>query len=311
MRKKRHILLTSGMLLALCSITAVFLLSACGTPVYAVPLGGQPPTTDATATTAPPAQNDLIALLPLLQKSVQSFQQIQFVHIDIKGQSSIQISKNLLPAGAQNINATTKAQSDISIKTQQEKGNITATFVPTSGQGKTTIKASEIISDQKLYLRTGTPKKWQIIDLIQLAHQAQSTIIGISNMQQLLAEATQHITIVDQGVNTREKQHLRHLAITTDQQALRALITMLPESTVKQALSNVHLLSPLHADLFLDDTTSLPQHIVLNGKAQVNLGTILPGANMATTTFTVTITLNKYNKPVQIQVPTQQNMIVR
>jgi hypothetical protein len=88
---------------------------------------------------------------------------------------------------------------------------------------------------------------------------------------------------------------------------------------VSQVLGSIHLPTPISVDLFLEDTTGLPERIELSGKMEVNVDMLLaalPGkagpppaqnqqARTLVLTFALRVQLSKFNEPVNIHVPAQ------
>lgn len=313
-QRARHLLISP---LPLLGFLCVLLLSACSgvTPVGAAPgttTGpAQSPTPTPTATTGGQAGQ-------LLLKSVQALGRVQFVHIDLKSHGTIQATGFQLPGGAQNSTYTLTAHSDIAVKSQAEKGHLALTLVPNGQKSGTTVKVSEILFGQKLYLRVGTGQAWQVIDLAALQTQAAQAIGGLPGAQTVLQLAREHLSIVDHGVSTAKQVRLHHLTITLDQQGMEAFATALPTSMLKQAVGDIHLLHPMTLDLFLDEATALPVRLVISGKVALGGNTLLallhqvqqratsqnPSAEL---TLTATISLSHYNHPLQIRPPAVSN----
>jgi hypothetical protein len=119
-------------------------------------------------------------------------------------------------------------------------------------------------------------------------------------------------------VSTAGQQRLHYLTVTLDQQGAQAFASLLPQPMLKQALSAVVLQQPLTVDLFIDEATALPARIVIAGQGQVNvaaaLGTNQQGnaggqARTVQASFSLTITLSKYNQHVQIRIPATSQQV--
>ncbi len=313
-QRARHLLISP---LPLLGFLCVLLLSACSgvTPVGATPgtttSPAQPPTPTSTAATGSQAGQ-------LLLKSAQALGQVQFVHLDLKSHGTLQGTGFQLPGGAQSSTYTLTAHSDIAVKSQAEKGRLALTLVPNGQKGSTTVKVSEILFGQKLYLRVGTGQAWQVIDLAALQAQAAQATGGFPGAQTVLQLAQEHLSIVDRGVSTAKQVRLHHVTITLDQQGMEAFVAALPPSMLKQALGDIHLLRPITLDLFLDEATALPVRLVISRKVALGGNTLLallrqmqqratsqnPSAEL---TLTATISLSHYNHPLQIRPPAVPN----
>ncbi len=299
--------------IALLGVTALLGLSACATAQGTTGRTTSQPGTPPTPTPTP--NNSLATRLPLLQKSIQALSQAQSVHVDMQGHASIQESMSQLPGGEQNANttATLTTHGNVLIPKQEEQGRVTVTLTSANaGTKTTTLQASEVFAGQHLYVRVGAAKTWQVIDLTP---QIQNAAKGLPAAQQLLQQAAQHISVVDHGVSMAGQQRLDHLTLTLDQQNAQAIAALLPQPMLKQALSAVKLQQPLTVDLFIDEATALPARIMIAGQGQVNAATALGTsttnqqgnvdgqARTVQASFSLTITLSKYNQHVQIHVP--------
>ncbi len=289
--------------IALLGLTALLGLSACTTTQAATGQPVIPPTPTPTLSNS----------LPLLQKSIHALTQTQSVHVDIQGHGLIQEGMSQLPGEGQKTTVTLAAHSDVLIPRQEEQGSVTvAVTTANAGMNVTMLQALEVFAGQHLYVRVGTTKTWQVIDLTA---PLQNATKGLPASQQVLQQAARHISIVDHGVSTVGQQRLHHLTITLDQQNAQALASLLPQPMLKQALGAVVLQHPLTVDLFVDETTALPARIVIAGQGQVNSaatsGTsatkqqknVGGQAHIIQASFAFTITMSKYNQPVQIHVP--------
>lgn len=300
---------------ALLGLTALLGLSACATAQATTGSTTGQSVTPTPPTPTPTPSNSLTTSLPLLQKSVRALSQVQSIHVDTQGRSSIQESVKQLPSGVQNANATLTlaAHSDVLVPKQEEQGSITVTLTPTNaGTHTTTLQASEVFAGQRLYVRVGTASTWQVVDLTPLLQNAAK---GLPAPQQLQQLAAQHVSIVDHGVSTAGQQRLHHLTVTLDQQGAQAFASLLPQPMLKQVLNAVMLQKPLTVDLFIDEATALPTRIVIASQGQVNVaattgtsGTNQQGnaggqARIVQASFSLTIMLSNYNQPVQIHVP--------
>jgi hypothetical protein len=297
--------------IALLGVTALLGLSACATVQGTTGSTTSQPGTPPTPTPTP--NNSLTTSLPLLQKSIQALSQAQSVHVDMQGHASIQESMNQLPGGGPNAHTTVTlaSHSNVLIPKQEEQGRVTVTLTSANaGANTTTLQASEVFAGQHLYVRVGAAKTWQVIDLTP---QIQNAAKGLPAAQQLLQQAAQHISVVDHGASMAGQQRLHHLTLTLDQQNAQAIAALLPQPMLKQALGAVMLQQPLTVDLFVDEATALPARIVIAGQGQVNTAAALGttnqqgnGSGQARTvqaSFSLTITLSKYNQHIQIHVP--------
>jgi hypothetical protein len=302
---------------ALIGLTTLLGLSACAT-VQATTGTSQPTTSPAPTPTPSNGNRSLAASLPLLLKSVQALSQAQSVHVDANGHGSLQERSGQRLGGGVNTTYQVSAQSDVLIPKQEEQGQVTVTFAPTNtGASPTTLQASEVFASQHLYVRVGTASTWQVVDLTaQLQSAAKGLQQDLPPSQQLLQLAAPHVSIVDHGTRNTGQQRLHHLTVTFDRQSARALALLFPQPMLKQALAAITFQQPLTIDLFIDEATALPVRLVIESQGQVNIaaalgtngtnqqGKIGSQASTVQASFSLTITLSKYNQPVQIHVPT-------
>ncbi|GHP00776.1 hypothetical protein KSF_108230 [Reticulibacter mediterranei] len=282
----------------------IVLLSACsGTTTAPAPPQGAPTGTDGTVL--------------LLTKTVQAMQQVKTAHVAATSQGTLQTNGITLPALPQHqaIPYTLKLNSDISIPSQQEQGQLQLILTP-SAQQPITLQVTEVVSGQKLYVTVPGNQpapQWLVVDLARIFSQQQVTA-GTMHALNLLMLAAQHVAVTDHGITQTQEGAVHHLTVTLTEQELVKIAATTTEPKLGQLLSRVQLQTPLQLDLFIHEDTSRLQQVILKGKATIALdpapslgqqgGAVVRTVQVDTTT---TIQFRNYNQPLQITIPTSSS----
>jgi hypothetical protein len=290
------------LLLALGLMGLLVALSACGSTSRGTHSATPTPTNN---------QSSVLAALPLLRKSIQATSEIQSAHLTLQSTGTIQTAGGLLPKRLRESAYTLSGQADIVPPKSQEQGNVEIVVTP-PGQQKLSIKASEIVSAQKLYIE-GANKHWSVLNLAALPVNDDLRMRpSVSDIVTLL----QHVKVIDHGIQVEGQFHLHHLTITVDTQALNQMLRASRQPMLKLILNNLQIMAPVSIDVLVDEMTGLPHQIELKGKAQINIDALLGihrkrasdvglPARTVTLSFDTTATLSNVNKEVTIHVPTK------
>jgi hypothetical protein len=294
----------NSVLWTLISCTLLLTLGACSTRASATGQAAPSPT---------PSSVSIISVLPTLQKSLQALQQVHFAHLDVQASGTIQTSGSGSTQPATTTAYQLTVQSNIAAAQAKEQAQIQLALTP-QGKATATLRANEVVAGQKLYLQ-GAAQQWFVLPLSAFSKQAATLSGGLPQKQNLLQFATQHLKVIDHGITTDGNQQLHHLTVTFDQQSANALAAITPQSLLKQAVSTIRMLTPVSLDLFLDNTTALPQRVECLGKVMMNADALLGlqgnaqiQGQQATLSFDSRFQLSKINQPVQTQVPTASQL---
>ena len=304
-------------LLAL-GLMALSFLVACASPVSGA-TGGTHQTQLATVTPQVKPQQSptttLTAVLPLIQKFIQVERQLHTAHVTIQAKGTIQSGGAWLPAIAKESTYTVIGKGAVDLTKGQEHLHVHG-FITSAGKQLSTFQASEVLAGQRLYFQTGASSTWFVINLKDINTLVPTNGIAASQPQDLL-QLAQHVSVIDHGIVMNNKQRVHHITLTLDQQGIIALSKVIQQPMLQQPLTGVQILTPVSADLFLDEKTALLQQINLHGKVIVNADTFLTafGKNapstggQAATSHTITlqfdtsILMSKLNQPISIQLP--------
>jgi flagellar basal body-associated protein FliL len=297
-------------------LMVLFLLAACGSPTNAASGISQTKqgTTATQAMLQPTPTTSLATILPLLQKAIQAEKQLHTARVTIQAKGTILSGGAWLPAIAKESTYTITGQGAVDFTKQEERLHVHGSITP-PGKQPSTFLATEVLAGQRLYFQAGA-SKWFVINLKDANNLASANGIAAPQPQDLL-QLVQHINAIDHGIVTNNKQRVHQITITLDQQGIATLAKVSQQPMLQQSLAGVHILTPVSADLFLDEKTSLLQQVNLHGKVAINADTLLtalgknampsggqaPTARTITLQFDASIVMSKLNQPVNIQVP--------
>jgi hypothetical protein len=291
----------------------IFSLAACSGGPGSGSTATVPPShslTSRNATTTPVANSNpnsnLLAVLPLMHKSLQAMQQVKSFHVAIQGKGTIQTSGDFLPKLATGIPYSLHATADIDIAHRQGQAYAHLKLLPPQAAALS-LKATARLLDHWLYLR-GPNCQWFSLDLVStLAFLKVQAMGQPQNLLTLIGD----VTVTDHGITTLEGKQARHLTLIINQHALDQIMDTVRQHQVKQALASIQTPAGIGVDLFLDNATSLLVRAQIKGGFSVNVDELLKAtgqttpstlvgnqARMLTISFALTVTLSKFNQQV-------------
>jgi len=293
----------------------VFSLAACGGSPGSGSTATVPTSHSLTSrkATTPPVTNsnpnsNLLAVLPLLHKSLQAMQQVKSFHVAIQGKGMIQTSGDFLPKLAMGIPYSLRATADIDIAHRQGQAYAHLKLLPPQAAALS-LKAAARLLGHWLYLR-GPNCQWFSLDLVSTLAFLQAQAMGQLPQPQNLLTLIGDVTVTDHGITTLDGKQARHLTLSINQHALSQIMDTVRQHQVKQALASIQTPAGIGVDLFLDNTTSLLVRAQIKGGFSVNVDelkatgqttTSTPVGNQArmlTISFALTVTLSKFNQQV-------------
>jgi hypothetical protein len=293
----------------------VFLLAACSSScsgsTSSVPTSHSHTSGNATTTTVP--NSNLLAILPVLQKSLHAMQQLKSVHVAVQGTGTLQTSGNFLPKLAVGIPYSLTATADIDIARRQGQAHANLELLPPQAAALS-LNADVLLLDHLLYLR-GLNSQWFFVDLVNM--QVTGQFPQPQNVLTLVRDV-----VTDHGITTLDGKQVRHLTLSINQHALSQIMNTVRQQQVKQALTSVQTPAGLSIDLFLDQATSLLLNAQVKGSLSVNVDELqatgqenasTPVGSQArklTVSFAFTVTLSKFNQQVPNVVSPHQARLI-
>jgi hypothetical protein len=288
----------------------VFILSACSNPLSAQ---GNTTSTGANALTTTTANANLLAVLPILQRSLQATEQLKTVHVALTGKGTIQTSGPLLPSLATVTPYSVSGSADIDVANQAGKARTTLKLLPAQGATLAIKNAARLVGGQ-LYVPTST-HQWFVLNVANTVAFVEAHVnLTIPQPQALLALAG-HVTVTDAGMTTIGNLQTHHITLSIDQGAFGQIANSAPQQ-VQRVLANIQLTNALTADLFIDSATSHLMRLEIKGGVRLNIDGLLaatghsnmlmPGsqARMFAFAFDFTLTFSKFDQPApQITAP--------
>lgn len=266
--------------------------------------------TSGNVTPATVPNSNLLAILPVLQKSLQAMQQLKSVHVAVQGTGTIQTSGDFLPKLARGIPYSLSATADIDIVHRQGQAYADLKLLPPQAEALS-LEATARLIGHVLYLQ-GPNSQWISLDLVRT--QALGELPQLQNLLTLAGD----ITVIDHGITTVQGQQVRHLTLSIDQHALGQIMDTVRQQQGKQALASIQT-AGMGVDLFIDTATSLLVRAQVKGSFSVNVDELLKAtgqvntstpqgnqARMLTVSFALTVTLSKFNQQIPNVVSPQQ-----
>jgi hypothetical protein len=301
--RKRFGLLAGVALLAL-------MLAACGSSTVT----SSTVSTGGSTLTNTMSNTGTLAVLPILQQSLQATMQLKTVHVDLQGSGTLQTNGQLLPALAQATAFRVQSSANLDIAGRAGTARSTFTLLPAQQPALVSHDAARLVNGQ-VYVRAPS-RQWFVLNLgSALAFlSAHATLVQIS--PQALLSIMQHVTITDAGEVTINGQQARHVTLSIDQGAWGQLANTAGLSQqVQQVAASIQLLRTLQADLFIDTATFHLVRVEIQGKVQVQLDSLLAAAMHIGTTqgaiarqitlgFDLRLNLSQFNQPIaKVTVP--------
>lgn len=245
----------------------------------------------------------LLAVLPLLQKSLQAMQQVKSFHVAIQGGGTIQTSGDFLPRLATGIPYGLYATADIDIAHRQGQAYADLELLP-SQAAALPLEATAVLLGHLLYLRVPN-SQWISLDL------ASSQAMGQLPQPQNLLTLVRDVVVTDHGITTVQGKPVRQLTLSINQHTLGQLTDTVRQPQVRQALTSIQTPEGIDIDLFIDNATSLLVRVQVKGGFSVNVDELLQAtgqentttpqgnqARMFTISFTLAVTLSKFHQQI-------------
>ena len=314
----KHLIQASAIRLGFSVALLMFFLCACSGPSLSTgstSTTGNPLTnmlatgTPMPATGTPVANAQLLAILPVLQKSLQAMQQLKSTRIEFQGKGTLQTSGALLPAFAHKTRYSLRGRADVDLSRQSGQAQVRLKLLPAHAQAASYTGVARLVS-QKLYLQSSTQQPWLVLDVVSAIALLQAHVAGQVPPQNLLA-LVQGITVTDHGMIPMQGQQVRHVSLVINQKALGQLANTMQQQQAGQVLASVQVPTGIQADAFIDGATSRLVRLQVKGGLKINVDRLLAGstqANMPATqgkqaralaiTFDLSFLLSKFDQPV-------------